>query len=644
MRRRLFLAAAVLPLAAATFAYGCGSDEPPIESVCRWMADPHNCYREFHADTVVDGKAKCATAGEPTLPDDVNLTGNSNGSFLSREALDVCFISQGGSVVFDPPIDLATFGKIIDINTPPVPTKMVIKDAMGNECGSASYTSSYSFSLTINPPPDTGVPATPTDAGTDAADFPCDGSAADCAKIQNLVELNNGIAACDAGFQECIETPHPDGTYLQQVVAGRDTFDSTCPSGESHHFLLLEANNNGVSACPGLAAYVPQAFLILNPGGVNEDGSISFAILYPPLTGTYPGSEEDPEKATIVEAGNVVPPDIVTYFNCAIPAAPEACADGMKGGAETDIDCGGNEVKPDCPVRCGDGQGCINDCDCVDPLTCQVQMGIRKCAAPAAPVVKDCQNTFVCANGVKDGDEGGIDCGGSCPNLCPNDSPCNVNEDCVNGFCNAGKCDDAACDDKVKNGAEGDVDCGATCPTQCANGQTCNVNADCVEKGCVMGVCVTPTCSDGAADGDESDVDCGGICPDCADGKKCVMGSDCASATCLPSNGGNFCFPATCGNTMIDPPETDTDCGGGMCPLCADGSACAMASDCANGVCGADTAATTACFPATCGNNTKDAPETDTDCGGGVCPLCAAGKFCSATTDCLSGMCNVVCQ
>lgn len=41
----------------------------------------------------------------------------------------------------------------------------------------------------------------------------------------------------------------------------------------------------------------------------------------------------------------------------------------------------------------------------------------------------------------------------------------------------------------------------------------------------------------------------------------------------------------------------------------------------------------------TCSNGSADGPETDVDCGGGVCPGCAAGKSCSTEKDCTSGIC-----
>ena len=75
--------------------------------------------RAFHriaAVALVVGLAPGAVHGcsseEPSpvdLVDPTNPNGTSNGSFLSRDKLDVCLIAGGGQVVFDPPIDLANY-------------------------------------------------------------------------------------------------------------------------------------------------------------------------------------------------------------------------------------------------------------------------------------------------------------------------------------------------------------------------------------------------------------------------------------------------------------------------------------------------------------------------------------------------------
>jgi hypothetical protein len=74
-----------------------------------------------------------------------------------------------------------------------------------------------------------------------------------------------------------------------------------------------------------------------------------------------------------------------------------------------------------------------------------------------------------CDDGVQNGDETGVDCGGSC-------APC------------------VTCDDGIQNGDETGIDCGGSCPDACA------------------------TCDDGIQNGDETGIDCGGSCAPCGGG------------------------------------------------------------------------------------------------------------------------------
>lgn len=157
-------------------------------------------------------------------------------------------------------------------------------------------------------------------------------------------------------------------------------------------------------------------------------------------------------------------------------------------------------------------------------------------------------------------------------------------------------------------------------PQGSSDWQICWKNGDCPDE-----------CSDGTKNGKETDVDCGGgVCWLCAHGKVCAVHSDCA---------GKYCSPATkkcddCANTTKDGTETDVDCGGATCPKCAIGKSCSTGTDCVTGLCTSGKCATAG----TCGNGTKDGTETDVDCGGGACPGCASGKLCSQNTDCMSGL------
>ena len=83
-----------------------------------------------------------------------------------------------------------------------------------------------------------------------------------------------------------------------------------------------------------------------------------------------------------------------------------------------------------------------------------------------------------------------------------------------------------SCDDGVQNGNESGVDCGgsdcAACPT-CSDGvQNGNESGiDCGGPDC--GAC--PTCNDGVQNGDETGVDCGGSCNPCSTGGSDILGA-----------------------------------------------------------------------------------------------------------------------
>lgn len=95
-----------------------------------------------------------------------------------------------------------------------------------------------------------------------------------------------------------------------------------------------------------------------------------------------------------------------------------------------------------------------------------------------------------CNDGVKNGDETDLDCGGSCLANCVNGNTCLSNLDCISNYCPAGVCEDVAlCINSIKDGDETDIDCGGSCPTKCNNGQTCSVGGDCTSGNCVTGVC-----------------------------------------------------------------------------------------------------------------------------------------------------------
>lgn len=93
------------------------------------------------------------------------------------------------------------------------------------------------------------------------------------------------------------------------------------------------------------------------------------------------------------------------------------------------------------------------------------------------------------------------------------------------------------CDDGIKNGMESDVDCGGTC-TPCVDGKVCSAGDDCMNGICTGGRCVAPSCSDGVKNGTELDVDCAGSCGvmTCSAGQTCDDNTQCKSQLCAGTN------------------------------------------------------------------------------------------------------------
>jgi hypothetical protein len=264
---------------------------------------------------------------------------------------------------------------------------------------------------------------------------------------------------------------------------------------------------------------------------------------------------------------------------------------------------------------------------------------VQVCAAPS------------CADGVRNGVETDVDCGGgnsggaTC-DRCAVGQTCQVAGDCQSGICPASTlhCAAPSCWDGVKNGSETGVDCGGGGCAGCAAGAGCITARDCQSGLCLWPsmVCSAASCADGIQNGSESDVDCGGspggggaACNRCADGRRCQSGSDCASGVCSPGN--RTCQSPTCADGVKNSNETDVDCGGGGCPTCANGRRCVTAADCSSGIC---PSATHTCSAPGCSDGLRNGSETDIDCGGPTCPACAIGKSCAAHRDCAQSVCR----
>ncbi len=239
----------------------------------------------------------------------------------------------------------------------------------------------------------------------------------------------------------------------------------------------------------------------------------------------------------------------------------------------------------------------------------------------------DAGSSASCDNGVRDGDETSLDCGGSCP-ACADGDNCSVPGDCESGVCQRGRCLVPTCTDGVRNGRETGRDCGGDCGL-CPGGEPCSSNDQCLSGRCRGGVCTMSDCEDGRMNGEETDVDCGGAtCPACAGGAACEDPEDCESLICDAST----CTTAACDDGVQNQDETSVDCGGGLCPPCRDGLACNVDADCEGRRC-----LDGGCV--SCMDGIRDAEETDVDCGGGLCDPCGDGEMCAIDRDCRSDSC-----
>jgi hypothetical protein len=296
------------------------------------------------------------------------------------------------------------------------------------------------------------------------------------------------------------------------------------------------------------------------------------------------------------------------------PTPPECqvatCSGGVCGTAPADPNfpctngaCDGNG---NCNGICGDnviGPGEVCDHEDLGGETCFSQgfaTGVLACNSDCLSFdTSGCSGESHCVNGVHDGNETDVDCGGSC-SPCDNGKMCGIDQDCQSGHCLNGIC----------------VECATG--TDCQSG-LCDANTH---------TCTTATCLDGVKNGGETDVDCGGpVCPGCANGLNCTLGTDCQSGHCVNGKCVQCSVPADCGASTVCHTFT-----------------------CTSGVCGSTFAnASTACSTPSCLNSTTVQqggtcdgagtcqPGNQVNCSPYICSGTACKTSCSSPGDCASG-------
>jgi len=277
---------------------------------------------------------------------------------------------------------------------------------------------------------------------------------------------------------------------------------------------------------------------------------------------TYTATDSKGAHATSDPANYLV-------INAAVRFSPVSyCGDGF---------CFIDESCETCEEDCGlcNEEECTPQWDCTAWMPCRYPgyqqrncVVLNNCTTEedGPPTTQECDYAPRCDDGVRNGNETGVDCGGSCV-------PC------------------PTCDDDVQNGRETGMDCGGSC-VPC------------------------PTCDDNIRNQDETDVDCGGSCEPCDLGKACRAPFDCLSKSCI----GKRCQEASCADGIVNQDEEGIDCGGSCvpCTTCDD--------DVQNGRetgmdCGGP------CIPCpTCDDNIRNQDERLVDCGG-ECRACGWNDY-----------------
>jgi hypothetical protein len=251
-----------------------------------------------------------------------------------------------------------------------------------------------------------------------------------------------------------------------------------------------------------------------------------------------------------------------------------ACASGVPCASGT---CGSG----------GGGGGCNAPSDCPAGQACNTASHACTSSCSSTQLCNGgCCNLGTCVAGNANSACGGS--GGVCLN-------CTAGQSCVNGSCASA----ASCTDGVKNGTETSIDCGGGACPACGNGQACNVNTDCQSNSCVNGQCTTASCVPPTSTTPCLIGTCINGVPSLVPtpaGTSCGASSSCdGSGNCVASCGAGqtLCGGACVSNTSF---QTDPN----NCGTC--GNLCASGQSCISGVCGTSGAAV-------CGNGIREAGE-----------------------------------
>jgi hypothetical protein len=314
-------------------------------------------------------------------------------------------------------------------------------------------------------------------------------------------------------------------------------------------------------------------------------------------------------------------------------------------------------------TTCTDASDCGTDTDCqtfsCDSGTCSTNNVAQGTACDDdSGELCDGSGSCVAANcmdGVMNGDETAVDCGGSCSG-CGTGAACDGDADCTSGFCDdgsgaggSGGIGGAGGSGGTTGGGPGvckpcsvDADCSSmqfcsagTCTGTGALGDACSASNQCQSGNCSDGLCCDSACGGGCdacsvAAGADTDGTCkilaaasagspscapflcdgsSGACPtSCSADGECVGVCSTVDNVCCDTNCTGLCesctvagFEGTC-TAIPAGTDPDSECVNGTCDgsgacdsLKNNGDSCTMNGECVSGFCADDVCCDTAC-------------------------------------------------
>ncbi len=298
--------------------------------------------------------------------------------------------------------------------------------------------------------------------------------------ILGLIVTGAVVVACAVNQNDCDKNPELS-CYPGHTGAGGNTMTSGGAGGGG------SASCTTPAQCPSPSE---KCKVVTCEAGVcGEKDQDCGALACDPISGTCgPCDDADPQKTCpqkdcydvacvdgkCVETVNGALPCNNGQGTCDDAGSCGKCDDGVQNGDEAGVDCGPATCGQCTAEPCGVGADCKSGF-CVDGVCCDAACDGMCQACDQAGTLGICSAVPV----------------GTPDDMGANGKTCGADK----GGCGAtaGYC---RCDDGVKNGDEADVDCGgATCERGCGTGNTCAMTSDCLSGSCADGYCCNTTCS-----------------------------------------------------------------------------------------------------------------------------------------------------